>query len=215
MYTPALLNLVIKQGSDFDLTFQFAHKCITRCAVKPSTVHAQIKIEPMGVNLTSGSILICGCEDLVLSAPMGPEDRVISVTKIPSSIPNGSMIQGPFINITGWSVRSSIKDKTGKVIANFVGSIEDAVKGKFKIRLSSAVTTALTSNCKWQDLQGLDIDHLGQPLDTLTEVTSDAKKRLKKLLSVAHSWDLETIDTAGIVNRRTEGLLLVSSEVTT
>lgn len=215
MYNPTILNLVIKQGSDFnDLTFQLAHKCITRCAAKPSTTPAQIKIEPMGVTLSTGSILIHGCEDLVLSAPLNPEDRVISVTSIPSSIPVGSAIQGPFIDITGWSIRSTIKDKAGLVIANFVGVIDDALKGRFKVTLSSSVTSGLTSNCDWTDLQNVDITTLGQPIDSLTFTTTESKKRFKRLFDSAYYWDLETVDTSGIVNRRSEGLVLVTSEVT-
>lgn len=215
MATPNLLNLVINQGSDFnDLTFQLAHKCLTRCATKPSLVSTMIKIEPMGVTLPLGSILIYGCDDLVLSAPMGPNDRVIFVTMIPSSIPNGSMIQGPPIDITGWNIRSTIRDKTNNIIANFVGVIDNPILGKFKITLPSLVTTQLKANCTWKDLQGIDISLLGQPLESLLSVSSDTKKRIKKLLDSAYFWDVETIDNANIVARRSEGLIFVSGEVT-
>ena len=215
MAVPNLLNLVINQGSDFnDLTFQLAHKCITRCAAKPSLVPTIIKIEPMGVTLPIGSILIYGCDDLVLSAAMNPIDRVISVTSIPSSIPESSIIQGPSIDITGWQVRSTMRDKTNNVIADFVGTIQNPTQGQFKITLPSAVTTQLKANCTWTDYQGIDINELGQPLESLLSVSVDTKKRFKKLLDSAYFWDVETVDTSGVVTRRVEGLVLVSGEVT-
>lgn len=215
MAVPNLLNLVINQGSDFnDLTFQLAHKCLTRCAAKPSLVPAIIKIEPMGITLSTGSILIYGCDDLVLSAAMNPTDRVVSVTAIPSSIPNGSTIQGPPIDITGWTIRSTIRDKTRNVIANFVGVNQNPTQGQFKITLPSTITTQIKSNCTWKDYQGIDISQLGQPLEALLSVSSDTKKRVKKLSDSAYFWDVATVDTAGIVTRRVEGLVLVSGEVT-
>lgn len=215
MATPNLLNLVINQGSDFnDLTFQLAHKCLTRCATKSSLTPTIIKIEPMGVTLPTGSILIHGCDDLVLSAPMNPIDRFISVTMVPSSIPNGSIIQGPSIDITGWQIRATIRDKTNNVIANFVGALKNPLQGQFKITLPSTITTQLKANCTWTDYQGIDISLLGQPLESLLSVSVDTKKRFKKLLDSAYFWDVETIDTAGIVTRRVEGLVLVSGEIT-
>lgn len=215
MYTPTILNLVINQGSDFnDLTFQLAHKCITRCAAKPSLEPTQIKIEPMGVTLNTGSILICGCDDLVLAEPLNPDDRVISVTSIPSSIPNNSIIQGPNVDITGWIVRSAIKDRTGNLIANFAGVIDNALLGKFKVTLSNSVSSTVAANVSWQDIRDLNVNDLGLPLDSLTFSTPDAKKRFKKVFESAYLWDLETVDTAGIVSRRVEGLVLVTREVT-
>lgn len=215
MAVPNLLNLLINQGSDFnDLTFQLAHKCLTRCATKPSLVPTIIKIEPMGITLPIGSILIYGFDDLVLSATMTPTDRVVSVTNIPSSIPIGSIIQGPPIDITGWQVRSTMRDKTGLVIANFVGVLQNSLQGQFKVTLPSTVTTQLKANCTWTDYQGIDIDELGQPLESLLSVSTDTKKRFKKLSDSAYFWDVETVDNAGIVTRRVEGLVLVSGEVT-
>lgn len=215
MAVPNLLNLVINQGSDFnDLTFQLAHKCLTRCAAKPSLVPTIIKIEPMGLTLPIGSILIYGCDDLVLSAAMNPTDRVISVTSIPSSIPNGSTIQGPPIDITGWNIRSTIRDKTNIVIANFIGINHNPTQGQFKVTLPSTITSQIKANCIWTDYQGIDINQLGQPLESLLSVSVDTKKRFKKLLDSAYFWDVETIDMSGIVTRRVEGLILISGEVT-
>lgn len=215
MAVPNLLNLVINQGSDFnDLTFQLAHQCLTRCAAKPSLVPAIIKIEPMGITLSTGSILIYGCDELVLSAAMNPTDRVVSVTAIPSSIPNGSTIQGPPIDITGWTIRSTIRDKARNVIANFVGINQNPTQGQYKVTLPSTITTQIKANCTWKDYQGIDISQLGQPLESLLSISSDTKKRFKKLSNSAYLWDLETVDTGGIVTRRVEGLILVSGEVT-
>lgn len=211
--TPYLLNLLICQGSDFnDLTFQLAHKCLVRCAVSSSEVPATIKIEPMGVSMSTGSIIISGCDDLVLAAPLAPNDRFISVTSIPSSLPLGSVLQGPNIDITGWQIRGSIKDKVNLLIANFIGVVVNALEGKFKLTLTSTVTSAIRANCEWKDYQNIDISLLGQPLETLGDVDI---KQYKKLNDSAYKWDFETIDTAGIVTRRGEGLALVSGEVTT
>lgn len=216
MAVPNLLNLVINQGSDFnDLTFQLAHKCLTRCATKPSLVPTIIKIEPMGVTLPIGSILIYGCDDLVLSAALNPTDRAIFVTSIPSSIPNESTIQGPPIDITGWTIRATIRDKTRNIIAGFVGVNQNSTQGQFKITLPSTITSQINANCTWKDYQGIDISQLGQPLESLVSLSSDAKKRFKKLSDSAYLWDVETVDTSGIVTRRVEGLILVSGEVTT
>lgn len=207
------LNLLINQGSDFTKTFQLAHNCVTRCPVKPSLVPSQIKIEPMGVTLPTGSILMIGCDDLVLSSPLSPTDRVISVTYIPSSIASGSIIQGPPINITGWQIRSSLKDKVNLLIANFTGSIVNPILGTFKLTLPSSLTTTIAANCDWQDYQGLDINILGQPISTALD--TDTIKRYKKLTLDSYKWDLETIDTSNLVTRRAQGLALLSGEVTT
>lgn len=215
MITPSILNLVIEQGSDFNnLTFQLAHKCITRCAVTSSDLPSVIKIEPMGVTLPVGSILICGCDDLVLSAPMNPDDRVIEVTKIPSSIPNKTVIQGPYVDITGWLIRAKIRDKANSVIATFIGTISNALRGEFKVTIDNSITSTLVPNCTWQDYQNIDINTLGQPVETLGDVSKDYIKRFKNLCSVAYRWDMETEDTATIVTRRSEGLVLVADEVT-
>lgn len=215
MATPNIYNLLIQQGSSFnDLTFQLVHKCLVRCPVKPSSEPAIIKIEPMGITLPVGSILISGCDDLVLAAPMLPEDRSIQVTSVPSSISNGSGLIGSPVDITDWQVRSSIRDKANLIIANFVGIVTDSLKGKYKLTLSDTVTASIKPNCTWRDYQGIDISLLGQPLESLSSMSVEAKKRFKKLSDDAYRWDVETIDSAQIVSRRFEGLVLVSGEVT-
>ena len=212
--TPNILNIRICQGSDFNnLVFQLAHKCMTRCEISPSLVPTIIKIEPMGITLSTGSRLVFGCDDLVLASPMGPNDRTVSVTSIPSSIPNGSILTGPPIDITGWSVRGAIRDKTNMIVANFLGIIYTPLSGQFKLTLPNIITSAMRPNCSWQDYKGIGLETLGQPIESLGNVSPAYLKQFKKLNDAAYKWDLETIDTQGIVIRRVEGLALVTTEV--
>lgn len=215
-YVP-ILNLLIPQGSDLDdLSFQLKHKTTTRCPVSPSTTTATIKIEQMGVMMLAGEKLSVGCDDLTLASNLNPTDRVVSVTSIPSSIPNGSLVVGKPIDITGWSFRGSLKTQSGTLLSSFTCVNSDPTNGIFKVTLSNSITQSIAANCIWRDYQGIDIKYLGQPLDSLKDILStEALKRLKKLNEVAYKWDVESVDLESRVKRRAEGLVLVSGEVTT
>jgi hypothetical protein len=212
-----LLNLVIPKGSDLsDLTFQLRHKCVTRCATKASLTPSTIKVEPMGVTMLAGSTISIGCDDLTLATDLAPSDRLIQVSSIPSAIPNQAIVIGPPINITGWTFNGAMKDKFGSLLANFVCTVTEAINGRFRVFLSKDITRLIPANCTWQDYQGINIESLGQPIENYTDtLTKETLKRLKKLNDVAYLWEVESVDDAGITDRRVQGLALVSGEVTT
>ena len=211
---PPILNILLLQGSDFSLAFQLKSKTVTRCAVTSSITPATIKIEQIGVTMFAGDRLTVGCDDLILASGLTPNDRVINVTSIPSSIPNGSVLIGSPIDITGWTFAGKLKTLLGADLATFIVTAD--INGIFRASILKSITTNLTSNCVWQDYQGFDLQSLGQPLDAYKDILStDALKRFKTLSAAAYKWDIESTDTNSKTLRRVEGLALVSGEVTT
>jgi len=213
-FSPPILNILILQGSDFSLAFQLKSKTVTRCAVTSSITPATIKIEQIGVTMFTGDTLSVGCDDLVLASGLNPTDRVVNVTSIPSSIPNGSILVGSPVDLTGWTFAGKLKTLLNADLATFV--VTGDINGIFRASILKSVTTNLTSNCVWQDYQGFDLQSLGQPLDAYKDILStDALKRFKTLSAAAYKWDIESTDTNYKTLRRIEGLALVSGEVTT
>lgn len=211
---PPILNVIILQGSDFSLDFQLRNKTVTRCPISSSLTPATVKIEQMGITMSAGEALSVGCDDLILSANLNPTDRVIQVTSIPSSIPNGSILIGKPIDITGWTFNGKLKTLAGAELATFVVTAD--VNGIFRASILKSITSGIVNNCVWQDYQGIDIQSLGQPVATYKDILStEALKRFKKLSEAAYKWDIESTDTNSKTLRRVEGLALVSGEVTT
>jgi len=214
--SPPILNILIPQGSDFELNFQLRHKAIARCPAVISQASTAIKIEQMGVTMMAGEKLLIGCEELTLASNLSPSDRVVQVTNLPFPIANGTILIGKPVDVSGWGFTGKVKTPAGVVVCEFQGAIVDTVDGRFKLSLSRGATIAVSANCTWLDYQGIDIFDLGQPLEILQETySSEALKRIKKLSSNAYRWDAESIDSGLKTLRRAEGLSLISAEVTT
>lgn len=213
----ALRNLLIMQGSDFEEIFQLRHSLRVRCEAIASNNVSTIKIHPSGVSLLAGETVRVGCDDLVLASALAVDSELLSVTSIPSSIANGSIIRSKPVDITGWSFGGSVKSQGGSAIAQLVCSIHNALNGQFKIVIPRSVTEALAATCIWTDLQGINLNDLGKPTSELNEIYFDEadQKRIAKLIAAAHRWDVEATDTNNKRRRQSEGYLLVSGEVTT
>lgn len=216
MLAPALLNLLIPQGSDLRLPLALRHGISVRCPAAKSAGAATIKIHPAGISMAAGDRIMAGCDELELAAALTPDAIALSVTQIPTAIANDTTLVGPLIDLTGWSARGKIRDRSKALIADLSLAIPTPTNGEIILDLSSAVTAAIASNCDWQALDGLDLQLIGRANSVLVEagLTPEEIARIEAIAESAYRWDFETVDNNGQVFRRVEGLAFVTSEET-
>jgi hypothetical protein len=214
MFFPQHLNILINQGSTFELPLALHHAIYVRCGAAPSATPLELHISPSGVSLPAGAKIPWGCGNLILAAPLLPADDVMQITKLGEAIPVGTDLAAKPIDVTGWSGAAKLRSSQGALLATFDVTV-GGNDGIITTRLSAGVTAALPANCRWPDLAGWELSNLGVPKGELSEAYDAATiSQIKKIEAAAYLWDLETTDTAGAVQRRCEGYTLVGGEVT-
>lgn len=216
MNVPSLLNLVIPQAADFDdLILQNRHKVHVRQSVAPTNAPTVVKVDNLSIGLSVGDILLGEDADATIAEDADYGAIKITIASAPTGIKEGTILISHPIPIAGWAFAAKINDRSGGLIANFDFQIADEQAGKFKIVLPREVTMNLTPTCYWEDYQGLNLQHMGQPLEVLKTIYSaDALKRMEKVTASAHRWDLEQTDELGSTKRSAEGLVVITGGVT-
>ena len=202
---PAIFNILILQGSDWDeTTIQLCNSVRISCGAKIGQTY--LNIDPLGSALGIGDSLKYGrCSFVTISAIAHVGDESIQILPLPSAIAANSELIGYPLNLTGCTGLFQIKKNYADLIplASGIPAIS-ALSGLISPSLPNLVTASLVPTCTWQDL----------PDDLQDKESFLADPKLKKIWNAAYFWDLKLFSSSGIVSREVEGRSFVSSEIT-
>lgn len=202
---PAIFNILIMQGSDWDeTTIQLCNSVRVSCGAK--TGQTYLKIDPLGSALGIGDSLKYGrCSFVTVSAIALVGDGSIQTLPLPSAIAANSELIGYPLDLTGCAGTFQIKKNYADLIPLAFGAPAiSALSGLISPSLPNLITSSLVSTCTWQDL----------PDDLQDKESFLADPKLKKIWNAAYFWDLKIISSSGIAKREIEGRAFVSSGVT-
>lgn len=200
-----MANLLIPQGDDFEFNITLYHGTALVCPASASTTPMPIRISPIGATMIAGQKLYYGdCGELELAQSLAPTDLIAYVTRVPALLPEKTQLRGNPIDVSGWQGFSSVRSAYGSPLAwNFVCTIAgNPLLGTFNLLLPRVTSSGIPANCTNSSIA------LIEGFDFADSKTWD------KFAKSAYVWDFDTLDTRDRKTRRSEGLALVSGEVT-
>lgn len=204
-----IFHLVIPRGSALRQRLDLKHALMIACDLAESAGPTSVRIYPPGFSAPTGTTFTHCCKTFTLAAALTPTSTTLSLTSAPCAVAEGSVLQIKAVDCTNWSGNCQIRDLSGLVVGTPVVSYPDPAGGTVAIALDN--TEAIAANSRWEDLVGIQLSDVGNPLAEIDKTTAS---RITKAAALAYRWDLETIDAAGLVTRRLEGYCWVTSDET-